>query len=63
MVVSDEGEPTFRLTGPQGSGLLTSLTRANALAMIPEGQFETAAGAMVSTIRLDQVRHQAEPSF
>ena len=31
-----------RLTGPQGSGILTSMMRADALLIVPEGQFETA---------------------
>ncbi len=52
-----------RLTGPQGSGILTSMVRANALLVIPEGQFETPAGATVTAIVLDDPRHQADPPF
>jgi molybdopterin molybdotransferase len=52
-----------RLTGPQGSGILMSMVLANALLVIPEGQFETAAGATVQALRLDEPRHQAEPAF
>ena len=52
-----------RLTGPQGSGILTSMMRANALLVIPEGQFETPAGADVSAILLDDPFHQSEPGF
>jgi len=52
-----------RLTGPQGSGILTSMVRANALVVIPEGQFETPAGAEVTAILLDDPVHQAEPGF
>ncbi len=55
--------PTARLTGPQGSGILTSMVLANALLVIPEGQFETPAGAMVQAIRLDDPVHQLEPPF
>ena len=55
--------PEARLTGPQGSGILTSMVRANALLIIPEGQFETPAGAAVSAIRLDDPDHEAEPPF
>ena len=55
--------PEARLTGPQGSGILTSMVLANALLVIPEGQFETPAGAMVQAIRLDDPVHQAEPPF
>ncbi|HEY7683100.1 MAG TPA: gephyrin-like molybdotransferase Glp [Gemmatimonadales bacterium] len=52
-----------RLTGPQGSGILTSMVKANALLVIPEGQFETPAGATAMAIRLDDPAHQAEPPF
>ena len=52
-----------RLTGPQGSGILTSMVKANALLVIPEGQFETPAGATVTAIVLDDPRHQADPPF
>ncbi|MBA3497680.1 MAG: molybdopterin molybdotransferase MoeA [Gemmatimonadales bacterium] len=52
-----------RLTGPQGSGILTSMVLANALLVIPEGQFETPAGSMVQAIVLDDPRHRAEPPF
>jgi hypothetical protein len=36
---------------------------ANALLVIPEGQFETPAGATVQAIRLDDPVHQSEPAF
>ena len=52
-----------RLTGPQGSGILTSMVKANALLVIPEGQFETPAGSTVTAILLDDPRHQVEPPF
>lgn len=52
-----------RLTGPQGSGILTSMVKANALLVIPEGQFETPAGSTVTAILLDDPRHQPEPAF
>jgi molybdopterin molybdotransferase len=52
-----------RLTGPQGSGILTSMVRANALLVIPEGQFETPSGAAVQALILDDPVHQAEPGF
>jgi len=37
-VVAREHEGTLHaaLTGPQGSGILSSMTRANALALVPE---------------------------
>jgi molybdopterin molybdotransferase len=55
--------PEARLTGPQGSGILTSMVAANALLVIPEGQFETPAGAVVQALRLDDPVHRAEPGF
>ena len=55
--------PSARLTGPQGSGILSSMARANALLIIPEGQFETPAGAVVSAILLDDPIHAEQPPF
>jgi molybdopterin molybdotransferase len=55
--------PVARLTGPQGSGILTSMVRANALLIIPEGQLETPAGSTVRAILFDDPAHQAEPAF
>ena len=55
--------PKARLTGPQGSGILTSMVLANALLVLPEGQFDTLAGAAVQAIRLDDPVHQLEPGF
>jgi molybdopterin molybdotransferase len=51
------------LTGPQGSGILTSMILANALLVLPEGQFETPAATEVRAIVLDDPVHQAEPPF
>jgi molybdopterin molybdotransferase len=63
-VVSDtSGGPEARLTGPQGSGILTSMVLANALLVIPEGQFETPAGSTVWALRLDEPVHQPDPGF
>jgi molybdopterin molybdotransferase len=63
-VLSDsEHGPEARLTGPQGSGILTSMVKANALLVIPEGQHETPVGAAVLAIRLDDPGHVAEPPF
>ena len=63
-VVSEGPEgPEARLTGPQGSGILTSMIAANALLIIPEGQFETPAGSIALALRLDDPVHSAEPGF
>ena len=55
--------PEARLTGPQGSGILTSMVLADALLVLPEGQFDAPAGATAQALRLDEPRHQAEPAF
>lgn len=52
-----------RLTGPQGSGILTSMILANALLVIPEGQFETPARASIQALMLNDPVHQATPGF
>ena len=63
-IVSDGPQgPEARLTGPQGSGILTSMVLANALLVIPEGQFETPAGAPVRAIGLEEPVHQLAPGF
>lgn len=63
VVTDGPSGPEARLTGPQGSGILTSMALANALLIIPEGQFETPAGATVQALRLEDPGHQAEPPF
>ncbi len=51
-----------RLTGPQGSGILTSMARANALLIVPEDADELPAGAMLAALLLDDERTlTAEP--
>jgi molybdopterin molybdotransferase len=51
-----------RLTGPQGSGLLTSMARANALLIIPAESSRVEAGAMVDALLLrDDTGHGSEP--
>lgn len=57
------GLPEARLTGPQGSGILTSMVKANALLVLPEGQHETPEGALADALLLDETRHQAAPAF
>ena len=52
-----------RLTGPQGSGILTSMVKANALLVVPEGQHETRAGEVVQALPLHLPLHQADPGF
>ncbi len=59
----ESGVSEARLTGPQGSGILTSMVKANALLVIPEGQHETPAGAEAGAILLDDPHHVAEPPW
>jgi molybdopterin biosynthesis enzyme len=51
------------LTGPQGSGILTSMALANALLIVPEDMPTVAAGAALTAILLDDPQHVAEPPF
>lgn len=63
-VVTDTASgPEARLTGPQGSGILTSMVRANALLIVPEGQHETPKGSPMSAIVLNDPSHATEPGF
>jgi molybdopterin molybdotransferase len=63
-IVSDgAGGPDVRLTGPQGSGILTSMVLANALLIVPEGVQELAPGAPARAIVLNDPQHQAEPPY
>jgi molybdopterin molybdotransferase len=58
-----EGALTARLTGPQGSGILTSMARANALLIVPEDRPAVAAGTILPALLLDDPQHVAEPPF
>jgi len=46
--------PHARLTGPQGSGLLTSMARANALLVVPADRTVVAAGETVHALLLSE---------
>lgn len=48
----EDGSLTARLTGPQGSGLLTSMSRANALLIVPEDRPRVDAGEELSALVL-----------
>jgi molybdopterin molybdotransferase len=53
-IVEKRGGQYFaRLTGPQGSGILTSMTLANGLVIVPEDKAEVKAGDMVQVMMLD----------
>lgn len=64
VVVTGDGlEATASLTGPQGSGILTSMVAANALLIVPEGLHDIAAGTRLDAIRLDDPVHLESPPF
>jgi len=48
-----DGKYFARLTGHQGSGILTSMTKANGLAVIPESTKEVKPGAAVEVMTFD----------
>ena len=48
-----DGRFYIDLTGPQGSGILTSMSSANALAIVPENQPLAKAGDELDVIMLD----------
>jgi molybdopterin molybdotransferase len=49
-----------RLTGPQGSGILTSMARANALVVIPETRKDVLPGESVTAVLLGETGRWAE---
>ena len=53
IVEKRNGQYFARLTGPQGSGILTSMTSANGLMIIPEDKAEVVAGDIVQVMMLD----------
>ncbi len=63
IVKEENGRSVARLTGPQGSGILTSMAKANALLIVPEDTPQVAAGATLKAIVLDDPIHTAEPTF
>lgn len=59
--IVDHGEA--RLTGPQGSGILTSMARANALLIVPADRPAVAVGTELQALILDDPQHVAEPPY
>ncbi len=53
MVEKRGGKYYARLTGPQGSGILTSMTRANGLVIVPEDKPGVKPGDLVGVMMLD----------
>ncbi len=60
--VGDGGKLTARLTGPQGSGILTSMARANALLIVPEERQRCEAGEAVNALLVSDDA-QLSPTF
>lgn len=60
VTVRDDGVLTARLTGPQGSGILTSMSRANALLVVPEDRPESALGETAHALLLGEDAGLAE---
>lgn len=54
VTLAADGTRTARLTGPQGSGILTSMTRANALLIVPEDRPHVRAGEQLNAILLNE---------
>jgi len=52
IVEKRDGQYFARLTGPQGSGILTSMTSANGLVIVPEDRAGVKAGEMVQVMML-----------
>ncbi|MBN1190709.1 MAG: molybdopterin molybdotransferase MoeA [Dehalococcoidales bacterium] len=53
IVEKREGQYYARLTGPQGSGILTSMVLANGLAIVPEDRESIKKGEILNVIMLD----------
>jgi molybdopterin molybdotransferase len=52
IVTDKNGELHAKLTGPQGSGILTSMAKANALLVIPQGREAVLPGETITAILL-----------
>ena len=59
--IVEEGQA--RLTGPQGSGILTSMALANALLIVPADMPTVPAGTALQALMLDDPQHVAEPPY
>ena len=56
----DDGTLSVRLTGPQGSGILTSMSQANALLVVPENRSRVEAGERLNVLPLSEDAQLAE---
>jgi molybdopterin molybdotransferase len=53
----EDGALTARLTGPQGSGILSSMARADALMIVPEDRQEIPPGDTLPAMLLNEPVH------
>jgi molybdopterin molybdotransferase len=53
IVARRDGQYFAKLTGPQGSGILTSMAMANGLAIVPENKAKIKAGEKLQVLMLD----------
>jgi len=58
--VREDGRLGVRLTGPQGSAILTSMAKANALLVVPEDRPSAAVGEVLNAIPLGEEGQLAE---
>jgi len=65
VIVAPRADGTLgaRLTGPQGSGILTSMARADALLIVPEDRPRVPVGETLFAIVLDDPHHTGEPAY
>jgi molybdopterin molybdotransferase len=59
----EEGAAVAYSTGAQGSGILTSMAKANALLIVPEEVDGLEAGDTAKALRLDEVEHVEEMPY
>ncbi len=53
VVEKRSGQYFARIAGPQGSGILTSMSLINALVIVPEDKLEVKVGEVVPVVMLD----------
>jgi molybdopterin molybdotransferase len=63
VVTEEDGRLRARLTGPQGSGILTSMARANALLIVPAERDDVSPGEELAALLLEDPVHVGEPMF
>ena len=62
-LTDEAGTPVAHLTGPQGSGIASSMAKADALLIVPEDVSEGAPGEAFQAMRLNEAVHVMEVPF